>query len=89
MKTKRFYIWIIGLMLTTSLYAERTDMTEKTENWLQKNRSETGGFIEPGTEPTMAEPSIEGGPVGDSLLLLVGLGLTYSLCVYRKKVAVK
>lgn len=89
MKTKKFCLLVISLLLTSSLFAERTNLQERTDNWLQKStaaNSSGRGIIGPNTNPTTTEPAV--GAVGDALWLLIGLGLAYSFINLKTKKSV-
>jgi hypothetical protein len=79
MKAKKFYILMLGALLSLQVSAERTTFKEQSENWLQ-NTGESNGSGKPGigggVTPTN-DPEGAPGSVGDALGVLLTLAVAY------------
>jgi hypothetical protein len=88
MKAKKFYILLLGALLSLQVSAERTTFKEQSENWLQ-NTGESGGSGKPGIPGTTDEPDnpkgAPSGSVGDALGVLLTLAVAYGASRQMRK----
>ncbi|GHT76305.1 hypothetical protein FACS189463_1130 [Bacteroidia bacterium] len=71
------------------MFAERRSIKDRSENWLQSETSGSslrGGAptINPGTDPTQNDPSMN--PIGDALPWLILLATGYMVVTKRRSV---
>jgi hypothetical protein len=88
MNMKRIVIIVISLFVIGQLSAERTDIKERSENWLKPSSS--SGNLRSGSglidEEIPTDTPTHGDPVGDvPLLTFALLAAGYAVVSYRKK----
>lgn len=89
MKTKKIYILLLSILLTTQVYAERNTFKERADNWLQQSESAQGKPGIGGGTPTADDPEIFNGPVGSVPGILMVLVFAYGAGVWMRKKSLK
>ncbi|MDR0683204.1 MAG: hypothetical protein LBG15_15390 [Dysgonamonadaceae bacterium] len=81
MKTTKFYILLISILLSTQMFATHTTFKERSDNWLKQNENnEKRPGIDDDTPPEAPEAPYDD-PIGDALVPLLSFALIYG--VYR------
>ncbi|MDR1683820.1 MAG: hypothetical protein LBS25_10630 [Candidatus Symbiothrix sp.] len=87
---KRIIISAIAILIAIGSFAERRNIRERSETWLQPNNTEenTSGnslraSITPGNPGSTAQG--EDAPIGNALLPVFGLALAYGLSFKKTK----
>ena len=87
---KKTLILAIACFAANTLFADRSNLRDRTENWLQRGNTElTSGELRGaptiGGETPTVDPTIPTSAVGDALGLLLILGLAYGGRLFAEK----